>query len=350
MSVHALVHLLNCSQKLVVVGAYNGLLVGRGAELELRKHLVEGGMLEAVISMPSALLPRAELPFSVLVLGPKGGIKQVRFVAGDNNKFFNKDGRNRTTLTNWDLLLKAYKDGTQREIVQDVSIKKIAENNYQLEVSRYVLPAKLQKAHSYTSQPDGRYEVKQLGDCVETIRPIAKLYKGGEISAKELMTSDFPRFGYLSDPEKKVDFSESVLSKEQRDLLFLRSHDVVISIKGLTGAVAIAPPNTPPPGKGGWLVNQSCLILRAKKAAIDPVYLYMYLASEAGQELLAQISNGASTSLISIQSLKTLPVPIPTMREMRATTEVFYEQVSLQQEVDSRIARQLELSKQYWSL
>ncbi|MEM1369836.1 MAG: restriction endonuclease subunit S, partial [Cyanobacteria bacterium P01_H01_bin.15] len=168
--------------------------------------------------------------------------------------------------------------------------------------------------------------------------------------AKELMTSDFPRFGYLSELEKKVVFSEVVLSRQQHDLLFLRPHDVVVSIKGLTGAVAIAPQSTPPAGEGGWLVNQSCLILRANEKIIDPVYLYMYLASEAGQALLAQISNGASTSMISIQSLKSLAVPIPTMKEMREMTEIFYEQVSLQQEIDSRIARQVELSKQYWSL
>ena len=90
--------------------------------------------------------------------------------------------------------------------------------------------------------------------------------------------------------------------------------------------------------------------MRAKETAIDPVYLYMYLASEAGQALLAQISNGASTSLISIQSLKSLPIPVPAIAEMREIAEVFYEQVALQQEVDSRIARQVELSKQYWSL
>ncbi len=349
-SVHTLVNLLNCSQKLVVVGAYNGLLVGRGAELELRKHLVEGGILEAVISMPSALLPRAELPFSILVLRPEGGVKRIRFVAGDNDNFFDKDGRNRTTLTNWELLLKAYKEGSQREIVQDVPIEEVAENNYHLEVLRYVPSAELQKAHSYTSRPGGRYKVKRLGDCVETIRPVAKIYKNGNIPAKELMTSDFPRFGYLSDPEKKVAFSKIVLSTKQRDLLFLKPHDVVVSIKGLTGAVAITPPTPPSPGKGGWLVNQSCLILRAKKMVINPVYLYMYLASEAGQALLVQISNGASTSMISIQSLKSLPVPVSSMQEMGEVTDIFYEQVALQQEVDSRISRQVELSKQYWSL
>ncbi|MEL7070140.1 MAG: N-6 DNA methylase [Cyanobacteria bacterium J06581_3] len=349
-SVHTLVHLLNRLHRLAVVGVYNGFLVGRNAEQELRKRLVDKGLLEAVISMPSALLPYAERPFSVLVLNPQGQQKTVRFIKGDSNQFYERDGRNRTVLKNWQDLLQVYKNGGERSIVQDISTDEISENNYQLEVSGYVLSEALQKAYAYTSLPSKHHTVKRLGECIETIRPHLKIYKDGDSPARELMTAEFPEFGYLKQPERKVSFSDSALGEDQLYRLFIQPHDIVLSIKGLTGRVAIAPPDTPPPGPDGWLANQSCLILRTEQKQIDPVYLFLYLASEAGQALLQQISTGASTALIQLQPLKALPIPIPPRQEMHEISQTFYRQVAIQEEISQRRAEQIQLSKKYWSL
>ena len=349
-TVHVIAWLLRRSRRKVVVAVYNGFLVGRSAELELTKRLIDQGMLEGVISMPPALLPYTELPFSILVLNPQGGEKTVRFVEGSDDQFFSKDGRNRAKLEAWQSLLEMYQNGGSDSIVQDVSTEKIIENNYQLEPLRYVLSKELKQAYSYTQTLPEQYTVGKLGDYVETIRPYLKLYKEGAVLAKEAMTADFPDFGYLTEPTKEVLFSPSTLEETELRRLFLRPHDIVITVKGMTGAVAIAPPNTPTPGEGGWLANQSCLILRVRKKQIVPVYLFMYLSSEAGQTLLKQISTGASTALIQLQPLKNLPVPVPPLEEMSAITQAFHQQVDLQQKINQLQAEQIRLRKTHWSI
>lgn len=349
-TVHAIAHLLRRSRQKVVVAVYNGFLVGRSAELELTKRLIDQGILEGVISMPPALLPYTELPFSILVLNPQGGEETVRFVEGSDEQFFSKDGRNRAKLEAWQSLLEMYQSGGDDSIVQDVSTEKIIENNYQLEPLRYVLSKELKQAYSYTQTPLEQYTVGKLGDYVETIRPYLKLYKEGAVLAREAMTADFPDFGYLTEPIKEVLFSPSTLGETELRRLFLRPYDIVMTVKGMTGAIAIAPPNTSPPGEGGWLANQSCLILRVRKKQLDPIYLFMYLSSEAGQALLKQISTGASTALIQLQPLKNLPVPVPSFEEMSAITQTFHQQVNLQQKINQLQAEQIRLRKTHWSI
>ena len=343
-----ILEILAKTQNIAVIAGPNNLLFGQGAERALREQLVKTRTVAGVISMPPALLPYTTIPFSILVLTPKGQSTSVRFVKGDSEAFFTKDGRNRATLNGWKALSEIYRKDSNSPLVKDVQIQEIVESNYTLEVSRYVLSPELQQTYAYLHDPNSNHRVKTLADCTEIIRPSIRLYKQGDTEAFEVVASDFPQFGYLSVPPKEVLFREKVVDEKKEDL-FLRPHDIIISVKGVTGAVAIAPPHTPPAGKNGWLVNQSCLILRTEKG-VDPVYLFVYLASDMGQALLAQISIDAATPLIQLQSLKQIPVPLPSQAEMGEIAAVFEQQVVLQQQIETIQREQQQLNKLHWHL
>lgn len=348
-AIYAILHILSRSKHKAVVAVPNNVLFSKGSEKDLRRKLIEQRMISAVVSMPPALLPYTVIPFSILVLTPEGDSTKVRFVDGSSEQFFTKDGRNRSTLTEWESLLRIYTSSTDNALVKDVTIEEIIENDYHLEVSRYVLSDELQTTYDYIYNLASHYQIKKLVDCAEIIRPSIRLYENGNTKAFEFVASDFPQFGYLTLPSKEVRFCrEAVDTKEKK--LFLRPHDIVISVKGVTGAVAIAPPNTPPPGENGWFVNQSCLILRAKEDTIDPVYLFMYLSSDMGQVLLNQISIGAATPLIQLQSLKNISIPLPPLAEMKDTTTVFKQQAALQQQIQNLVHQQHQLSQLHWHL
>ena len=50
--------------------------------------------------------------------------------------------------------------------------------------------------------------------------------------------------------------------------------------------LSIVPLSVPGPGKGGWVIGQSAIILRVDSDVIDPHSLFTYLRSNIGQSLL----------------------------------------------------------------
>jgi len=88
-----------------------------------------------------------------------------------------------------------------------------------------------------------------------------------------------------------------------------------------------------PPDEDGWLVNQSCLILRIHREGIDAIPLFMYLRSDLGQALLNQIVSGATTPLIQLKPLKNLTILIPRKENAQGILDLFTQQVQLQNQI-----------------
>ncbi|MEM0978655.1 MAG: N-6 DNA methylase [Cyanobacteria bacterium P01_H01_bin.58] len=337
-----------------VIAVPSSMLSGRGADYELRQSLVNKGYLEAVIKMPPAILPGVAIPMSILILDFQKQLRSIRFIDGGANEFVTKDGWNRLHLSGWQELLNFISTGNDSSIVRNVPVEKIKENEFYLEVSRYLLTPEVRKVNKILEQ----YSKQEIENCAEIIRPLAWRNKEGKIKVFEAVTSDFPAYGFLSRPQKNIGIDQSIpedVARKKRKKpsgidQFLKPYDILVSIKGNTGMVAIVPPEVPLPGENGWVVSPSCLILRVNQEIIDPIVLFMYLRSDMGQILLNRIVSSSATAHIHPASLKSLPVVIPDSDEALDIAELFSNQVELQARIEQLKQEQYELGKAYWGI
>lgn len=347
-SVLTLRHIIAQTEGKAIVAIPGSILFSRGAEHSLRKDLLNQGMIEAVISMPPALLPFTPIPFSILILNTRDKVSTVRFVDGAAEQFSTRDGRNRSRLVNWELLIETFHKSNDEAIVANIPTIHILENNdANLEVSRYLLPP-AQKVVRHLLSTN---ETRKLSHLVEFLRPSKPLPKNETegIPALEVGLSDFPNYGYLTTPERLVLLSPKVFSSQEKKS-FLCPGDIIISVKGSAGKLAIIPDNVPPVGPNAWVVNQSSLIMRPKGSIIDPRVLFMYLCSDVGETLLKGIISGATVPLIQLQQLKDVEIIVLDRAKQESIINTFKEQVHIQDQINDLQEQLKHLSKVHWNI
>ena len=345
-------HILSHTSGKAIVACTQSVLFSTGAERSLREDLLTSGMVEAVIVLPSALLPYSSVPLSILILDKGHKHKTVRFFDGDDPRFFERGFRGRSVLSNWELLLEQFQCSTDEAMAIDIPVEDILAKNSDLTPSRYLLTPELKAVNRILDKS----ECQVLEDCVQIIRPLpsSKLQRDHDektdayISVHEFEVADFPDFGFLTKASKQVNIFEKELLERDFES-FLQPLDILIAARGSVGQVAITPENTPPGGNGGWFVNQSCLILRSPQG-LDPRALFMYLRSDVGQCLLNSLVVGATVSMIQLKTLRALKVIMPTEQESDGLIAAFEEQVQRQTEIEALKRLQVATDKRYWSI
>lgn len=333
----------------VIIAVPNSVLFSSGVEQSLRQDLLERNKIEAVISLPPALLPQTQIPFSIIVLdNQERASNLVSFVNGNDEKFFAKDGRGRSRLVNWRDLLDTLQQGEDESFVVRVSVQKVLENNSYLEVSAYTLPPERKKINRVLSDS----QTANLNDLVNFIRPPLKQKVANEsdtdrgIEALEVTIGDFSEYGYAQAPTRIVNVENEYKTKSNS---FLTSGDILIAVKANTGKVAIVSDAAGLVKDIPWIANQSCLIVRCKDK-IDPKVLFMYLSSEMGQYLLRSISSGATIPLIQLARLKELQIIVPARQEAEQIIRDFDRIVELQSQIETIEREQQKVSSSHWSL
>jgi type I restriction enzyme M protein len=332
-----------------VIAVPNSVLFSSGVEHTFRQDLLAKNQIEAVISLPPALLHQTQIPFSIIVLSTENRSDDlVSFINGNDERFFAKDGRGRSHLVNWMDLLDTFQQGNDESSVVRIPVKKVLDNNSYLEVSAYTIPLERKKIAQILNDS----QIAKLVDLVNFVRPPLKQKVSGNsnpdrgIEALEITIGDFSDYGYAQSPTRVVTLDKS--SKTDSNY-FLDSRDILIAVKANTGKVAIVSDNADPTNKIPWVVNQSCLILRCKDE-IHPKVLFMYLSSEMGQYLLRSISSGATIPLIQLARLKQLEIVIPPQQEAKQIIKDFDRLVEFQSQIENIKQEQTKLASSYWSL
>lgn len=342
-AVLAMRHIMARTSHRAVVAVPNGLLFSPGAERSLRDDLINRRMIEAVIALPPALMPGTTLTFSLLVLRLDSPVSRIYFIDGAAEKLYSKDGRGRATLTGWKDIIHIFTDRVETRYARSVSFDEVIANDVQLQVSRYCRNDELEAVHALLT----KYETEPLLELVTFQRPVP-LVKDDGIDVFEFGPADFPEFGYASVPGRVVKISEAKNLAANRQ--FLKRHDIVITIKGSVGKVAIIPTNAPKGGQGGWIAGQSCIALRVEDASIiDPRVLFTFLKSDAGQLLLKQIVSGAAVPLIQLRELGKIKIPIPTKPEQEKLITEFEEISTMEEAVTLLRKGQAEKVLKMWS-
>ena len=333
----------------VIIAVPNSVLFSSGVEQSLRQDLLVKNQIEAVISLPPALLSQTQIPFSIIVLDNQVRSSDlISFVNGNDERFFTKDGRGRSRLFNWKELLDTLRHGKDESSVVRVPVQKVLENNSYLEVSAYILPPQRKQINRVL----GDSQSASLNDLVNFVRPPLKQKVTDDsksdrgIAALEVTIGDFSEYGYAQNPTRVVTLEKDIKNESN---YFLKSGDILIAVKANTGKVSIVSAAANSQQNIPWVVNQSCLILRCKDK-IDPKVLFVYLSSEIGQYLLRSISSGATIPLIQLARLKELQVVVPPRQEAEQIIRDFDHMVELQSQKEALTQEQRKIGSSYWSL
>lgn len=123
----------------------HGTLFRGGKEGEVRKAIIEDGLLEAVIGLPNNLFYSTSIPVAILVFRKrKAAEREDKVLVIDASKRF-VPGKNQNTLSEDDVNVidAAYKQGVDIDGAGElgmrlVDVSEIAENNFDLNIGRYI--------------------------------------------------------------------------------------------------------------------------------------------------------------------------------------------------------------------
>lgn len=339
-------HILAQTKGLAVIAVPNTVLFSAGIEKTFRQNLLSSRKVKAVISLPSKLLYNTGISFSVLILSNEKPCDNVLFIDAATTNDFKKPNKTRDTLSNLDELIAISTRKQPSKYGIEVAVEDILKNGSQLQPSHYVMSEKdYQLNAKFSGMPKQR-----LDDVVTLVRPMSTLSDSGEeqgVIAYEIGAANMPEHGCINAHGREVIISPDAIKKNQHQ--FLKSGDIVLIIKGSVGKLGIIG-EAPPAGEGGWVAGQSSIVLRLNTSSIDARWLLVFLRSEIGQAIISKLVSGATISLLKLNDLLKLEIPISDRETQQQIIADFDQEVELQSQIDEIHKKQTELAKKYWSL
>ena len=300
----ALDHLSNNGKAVICVS--NSMLIN--TQSSIQKYLIDNGYLEAVVQLPANLLNVTAIPFSLFVLSHNN--KTVRFINASNIYSTTRRGKNELSVENISTIFEMYSSDSKYSI--SVPCERISENEYKL------LPAE------YLFKPRLNYKGITEYEKLENIC-ISPITRGVQFKAEDLDTNDtsIPTdFYYLNvagikGNEISNDIPNLLEIDDKAMSLCLKEDDVVISMPiSTTPKVAVAK-NI----KSKKIIPASNLyIIRPDLSKIDSIFLKMLLESKTALDLIYTFNQGM---MLSVDFLKGLEIPLPSLQEQRLIAEKY---------------------------
>lgn len=308
---------------------------------ELRKSLVDEGTIHTIIQLPErTFMPYAGIRTVLLVLTPEKRNDHIRFVNIENDL---------NDIQSVESLIKGDQDG---ENARSVSCSEIAGNNYDLNISRYLMSGDAKKAQEALS----KLETIPLEQAVEFVRPaFIKKTEVGDRKALEVVVSDMPDRGHITTPTKEILLPKGFPNNEE-NIQFLQPYDVLVSVKGSTGKIGIVPESVPPAGEGGWVPGQSTMVLRLRQTGmtkVDPsllIVIAVFLRSDLGRCQLETLNSGSTIPIIKLADLRQVKMPIVDESEQKKVIESFYNEVEIGKKIEQLKQEQWSATGNIWSV
>lgn len=341
--VFTLLHgIAQCSERLITIMPM-GFLFRGAADKYCREMLIERGILDAVIQLPPGLLSNTGIPTCLLIVDKKRVPERpVLFYNADNEDLARPERRGpRKNLHGWQTIATDVLSHQANKYGVLADAKMIKHNDYHFSVSRYVLSEASKAIQDLEN-------TKPLSQIVELIR--AQLLKDEpELQGDEYLEvgiRDITPGGFISEPAKRIQLSGK--SKERAALQLLQSGDILLTIKGNVGKVAIVGENC----GDNWVAGQVFQVLRLKseRHITKPEYLYRYLTSTLIQNYLQDHASGSGVPVLKTSDIKGLPVPIMPPEEQQKVISTHQQIMDAHSKI-SEIQKEIKaLSQEHWNL
>lgn len=141
----------------------HGVLFRSGKELAIRKKLLEDDNIDAVIGLPANLFYSTGIPVCILVLKKCRKNEKILFVNTSSDEHYEK-GKRQNYLRDNDVedIVKTYQFRTEKpRYSRQVSLQEIKENDYNLNITRYVSLAQEEKPIDLQEVHDKLVEIEK---------------------------------------------------------------------------------------------------------------------------------------------------------------------------------------------
>ena len=198
-----------------------------------------------------------------------------------------------------------------------VTTDQIRVYDYELNTSKYIISEEDKKFFEILKSRES-LPLDSLVNFVRSI-PIPSFKDNdsnyaGEIN--EVILSDINQVGEITSTTKKTKVSKEFLSKS--NIPFVKKGDLIISIKGSLGKIGTVASDLPNTIPGTSL----CILRPREKSVINPEYISQYLRSEIGQKMFFNYGRGDFIAFLSINDLKNLNIPVPSLEEQKNAKKI----------------------------
>lgn len=285
-------------------------------EQQFKQWLLSKRHLKTVIALPQALSDSKLDAPAILVFDQQNTFEQVTFINACHEYFVAQalPPEKGTKLRNISTLVEQNSGEINERFARQVSYEEIAQNQFNLQVSRYVLAQSQLRLEQLLS----KRQTKPLSSIAELIRGQAvRHHEGSEgESFLEVLVNDLNDTGEVENPSKAIRaFQQLKRAQNQK----LQPGDILLVVKGQVGKVGIVPPLA----GSNWMASQAFMIVRLKpdSGLQDPVVLFRYLCSPLGKALISKIRTGGHVPLLHTEDVHNLPIPIMDTEEQRQALE-----------------------------
>ncbi|OYD06725.1 N-6 DNA methylase [Paludifilum halophilum] len=311
---HALAS-LNTEGKAALVVPH-GILFRSGSDQQIRKAMLEDGLVEAIISLPSNLFSSTGIPVAILVLNRNSRHPgQVQFINAKEG-YQRERGRNRLREQDIKKIVEAYHEKKEVErYSQLIPLKEIQENDWILSVERYVEALSIETKIGEVFVNTKRYEasglnLKELNQLCEP-----KPFRG--MNPPKKGEEDEPNYHLINlvdvqDGNILFDQLKSVTVNSRRALRFeVRPGDVIIASRGTVLKVAVVPVT-----EMNLLATNNFIVARPKEE-LDPFYLKAFLESPLGIHYFTTRQHGTIAPVINSKDVGAIPIPLFELEEQQ---------------------------------
>ncbi|HHT82260.1 MAG TPA: N-6 DNA methylase [Acholeplasmataceae bacterium] len=256
--------------------------------LSFRKHFIDNGYIEAVISLPSGLLNTTLIGPVIYKLSHNN--KSVKFI--DAKHIYSEERRRKTyDLSDIEKIINLLDQ--ENDYAVNVSNKEIINNNYRLNPNQYLVKFEYEKS-------------AQLGD-------LTNIKRGFMLTANQLdnyTSLDETNIKYI----KTSDINDGIISNNMESLkddinelynYLVKNNNILLSRSGIPFKVAIYQKD-----EFDVFAQGNLFILEVNEKLIYPPYLQAFLHSDEGQKALKHIATDGIYSLLTINKLKEVLIPM----------------------------------------
>lgn len=268
---------------------------------ESRRFFVENGYIEAVIKLPERLALR--MRGMVLVVFSHGN-KGVRF-ADASGCYVNGRRSNELSADNIEAIVAMLKSNGENS--KEISVEQLLKADCVLTPERYLIP-----------DIDSQDSIS-IGDAIKAVKRAVPL-KAAALDKAVVSEETSIKYIRLADLQDGV-INDQLCSlkelEEKWNKYLLDDGDVVISKIAKPCKLAVYRKRR---GEAVVMVgNMYALSIDEEK--LNPYYLQAYLQSELGDAALDACSTGSTLPIISVEALKSLQIPVPSIKVQRIIAE-----------------------------
>lgn len=300
---------------------------------KIREYFVENGLIEATVLLPAKLFPGTSIATTLVIFSH--GNNSIKMI--DAGKNFTKEGR-RNILSDTDIsdIMELLQKNSNNSIT--ININEIAENDYIINASRY-----LEKA-------------PEIKDGVELASIVKSITRGAQVKASYLDENRageptpyrYIMISNISDGD--ISFTNNQYLKDiQANVkkFCIRNNSIVLTKTGSpdfkSAVVQVAEGME-------ILATGNMFIIEIDETKANPYYLQALFDSELGRALFKSIYVGSVIPTISLEKLRKLEIPLPSLEEQNIIGEKYKEELERMADLKEKLSTSREKLKKIYNI